>query len=124
MEHLTVHGHSDADAVHQAAQQVGSMLGNKNLVGLVNNAEIVVSGPLLYLKPSEFRRQLDVNLISPFVVTQAFAPLLGTDKKRQRPTGRVVNISSTAAKVACPLRQGQRRIRSAQNWYKSRRSNR
>ena len=94
---------TDADAVHQAAQQVGSMIGDRNLVGLVNNAGIVVSGPLLYLRPSEYRRQLEVNMISPLVVIQAFAPLLGTDKKRQGPTGRVVNISSTTAKVVIPL---------------------
>jgi NAD(P)-dependent dehydrogenase (short-subunit alcohol dehydrogenase family) len=94
---------TDADAVHQAAQKVGSMIGDRNLVGLVNNAGIVVSGPLLYLKPSEYRRQLDVNMISPLVVIQAFASLLGTDKKRQGPSGRIVNISSTVAKVAIPL---------------------
>jgi NAD(P)-dependent dehydrogenase (short-subunit alcohol dehydrogenase family) len=94
---------TDTGAIHQAAQQVGSMIGDRNLVGLVNNAGIVVSGPLLYLRPSEFRRQLDVNLISPLVVIQAFAPLLGTDKKRQGPTGRIVNVSSTGAKVAIPL---------------------
>ena len=94
---------TDADAVHQAAEKVGSMIGNRNLVGLVNNAGIVVNGPLLYLRPSEFKRQLDVNLISPLVVTQAFAPLLGTDKKRQGPTGRVVNISSTTARIALPF---------------------
>jgi len=74
---------TDADAVHQAARKVGSMIGDRNLLGLVNNAGIVVSGPLLYLRPSEFRRQLEVNMISPLVVIQAFAPLLGTDKKRQ-----------------------------------------
>jgi NAD(P)-dependent dehydrogenase (short-subunit alcohol dehydrogenase family) len=94
---------TDADAVHQAAQKVGSMIGDRNLVGVVNNAGIVVSGPLLYLRPSEYRRQLEVNMISPLVVTQAFAPLLGTDKKRRGPAGRIVNISSTGAKVAIPL---------------------
>jgi NAD(P)-dependent dehydrogenase (short-subunit alcohol dehydrogenase family) len=94
---------TDADAVHQAAQKAGSMIGDRNLVGLVNNAGIVVSGPLLYLRPSEYRRQLDVNMISPLVVIQAFAPLLGTDKKRRGPAGRIVNISSTGAKVAIPL---------------------
>ena len=35
-------------------------------------------------------------MISPLVVIQAFAPLLGMDKKRQGPTGHIVNISSTA----------------------------
>ena len=94
---------TDADAVHQAAQRVGSMTGDRNLAGLVNNAGIVVSGPLLYLKPREYRRQLEVNMISPLVVIQAFAPLLGTDKKRQGHAGRVVNISSTTAKVVIPL---------------------
>src|ERR1700684_4247643 len=94
---------TDADAVHQAAQKVGSMIGDRNLVGLGNNAGVVVIGPLLYLRPSEYSRQLEVNMISPLVVIQAFAPLLGTDKKRQGPAGRIVNISSTGAKVAIPF---------------------
>src|SRR5580704_13464743 len=94
---------TDADAIQQAAQKVGSMIGDRNLVGLVNNAGIVVSGPLLYVRPSEYRRQLEVNMISPLVVIQAFAPLLGTDKKRRGPAGRVVNMSSTVAKVVIPL---------------------
>jgi NAD(P)-dependent dehydrogenase (short-subunit alcohol dehydrogenase family) len=37
------------------------------------------------------------------IVDVSGAPLLGTDKKRQGPTGRIVNISSTVAKVAIPL---------------------
>jgi NAD(P)-dependent dehydrogenase (short-subunit alcohol dehydrogenase family) len=94
---------TDADAVYQAARKVGSMIGDRNLVGLVNNAGIVVSGPLLYLRPSEYRRQLEASMISPLVVIQAFAPLLGTDKERQGSAGRIVNISSTGAKVAIPL---------------------
>jgi NAD(P)-dependent dehydrogenase (short-subunit alcohol dehydrogenase family) len=94
---------TDADAVSQAAQRVSSMIGNRNLFGLVNNAGIVVSGPLLFLRPSEYRRQLDVNMVSPLVVIQAFAPLLGTDRTREGAPGRIVNISSTTAKVAIPL---------------------
>jgi NAD(P)-dependent dehydrogenase (short-subunit alcohol dehydrogenase family) len=42
-------------------------------------------------------------MISPLVVIQAFAPLLGTDKKRQGPAGRIVNISSSGAKIPIPL---------------------
>ncbi len=94
---------SDGDAVHLAAEQVGSMIGNRNLAGLVNNAGIVVSGPLLYVRPSEYRRQLEVNMISPLVVIQAFAPFLGTDEKRLGPAGRIVNITSSTAKVVVPL---------------------
>src|SRR5580693_440796 len=76
---------TDADAVYQAAGKVESMIGDRNLTGLVNNAGIVVSGPLLHLRPSEYRRQLDVNMVSPLVVIQAFASLLGTDRTRQGP---------------------------------------
>jgi NAD(P)-dependent dehydrogenase (short-subunit alcohol dehydrogenase family) len=94
---------TDADAVHRAAQKVASMIGDGNLTGLVNNAGIVVSGPMLYLRPRDYRRQLEVNMIAPLVVTQAFAPLLGTDKKRQGPPGRIVNITSSGAKVPIPL---------------------
>ena len=94
---------TDADAVERAARQVASLLGDRNLAGLVNNAGVVVAGPLLHLKPDEYRRQLETNLIAPLVVTQAFAPLLGADKKRQGPPGRIVMISSTSARVAIPF---------------------
>jgi NAD(P)-dependent dehydrogenase (short-subunit alcohol dehydrogenase family) len=84
---------TDADAIHSAAQKVGSMIGDRNLVGLVNNAGIVVSGPLLYLRPGEYRQQVEVNMISPLVVIQAFASLLGTDKKRR--SGRAPSAASS-----------------------------
>jgi NAD(P)-dependent dehydrogenase (short-subunit alcohol dehydrogenase family) len=94
---------TDADAIQRASEKVGALLGSNRLAGLVNNAGIVVSGPLLHLRPSELRRQLEANMIGPMMVTQAFAPLLGTDNKRTGPVGRIVNISSTAAKVVPPL---------------------
>ncbi len=87
------------------------MIGDKNLVGLVNNAGIVVSGPLLYLRPSEYRRQLEANMISPLMVIQAFAPLLGTDKKRGRARSRIVNISSSGAKIPIPAYRCAYRLR-------------
>lgn len=94
---------TDADAIQRASEQVGTMIGSNKLAGLVNNAGSVVSGPLLYIRPSEYRRQLETNMIGPLMVTQAFAPLLGTDKKRTGPAGRIVNISSSTAKVALPF---------------------
>lgn len=94
---------TDADAVQRASEKAGSLLGLNRLAGLVNNAGVVVSGPLLHLRPSELRRQLEANLIGPLMVTQAFAPLLGTDNRRTGPVGRIVNISSTVAKVVPPF---------------------
>ncbi|MGF7181539.1 SDR family NAD(P)-dependent oxidoreductase [Tunturiibacter psychrotolerans] len=94
---------TDADAIQRASEKVGALLGSERLAGLVNNAGMVVSGPLLYLRPSEFRRQLEANMVGPLMVTQAFAPLLGTDEKRTGTVGRIVNISSTVAKVVPPF---------------------
>src|ERR1700690_3617358 len=42
-------------------------------------------------------------MVSPLVVIQSVAPLLGTNKKMQGPPGRIVNITSSGAKVAIPL---------------------
>ena len=94
---------TDSDSVTRAATTVSAMMGDGNLLGLVNNAGIVVSGPLLYLRPVEYRRQLEVNMVSPLVVIQVFAHLLGTDRRRQGPAGRIVNITSSGAKVPIPL---------------------
>lgn len=85
---------TDEAAVRQAAADVRTALAGRTLAGLVNNAGIAVPGPLLELAAADFRRQLDVNVISPVVVTQAFAPLLGADRSLQGPPGRIVMMSS------------------------------
>ena len=90
-------------SVYEAAEIVGKQLDGATLSGLVNNAGIAVGGPMIYLPLKDFRRQLEVNLIGPFLVTQAFAPLLGTDRKRQGKPGRIVNISSVGGKVGAPF---------------------
>ena len=94
---------TDADAVDRAAAEVSGQLGSGTLAGLVNNAGVAVPGPLVHLPLEAFRRQLEVNLIGPLSVTQAFAPLLGTDRKRQGPAGRVINISSVGGKIGMPF---------------------
>jgi NAD(P)-dependent dehydrogenase (short-subunit alcohol dehydrogenase family) len=94
---------TDREAVDRAASEVGAELGDGTLAGLVNNAGIAVSGPLLYLDPAEMRRQLEVNLLGVLHVTQAFAPLLGVDDKRIGHPGRIVNISSVAGQRALPF---------------------
>ena len=70
---------TDADAVHQAAQQVGSMIGDRNLVGLVNNAGIVVSGPLLYLASADaIIRCVHPVCTAPLVAPRNIAPAAAT----------------------------------------------
>jgi NAD(P)-dependent dehydrogenase (short-subunit alcohol dehydrogenase family) len=90
-------------AVYAAAGQVRSALGGETLAGLVNNAGVAVPGPLLELPIEEFRRQIEINLIGVVTVTEAFTPLLGTDRELQGRPGRIVNISSVGGKTATPF---------------------
>ena len=94
---------TDHAAILRAAEQVRLSLGQATLAGLVNNAGISVVGPLLLQPVEEFRRQLEVNLVSPMAVTQAFAKLLGSDRAREGVAGRIVNISSVGGKMGAPF---------------------
>jgi NADP-dependent 3-hydroxy acid dehydrogenase YdfG len=90
-------------AVLAAAREVRTALGGETLAGLINNAGIAVTGPVLGLAADEFRRQLDVNVIGPVIATQAFAPLLGADASLRGAKGRIVMVSSLAGKNGNPL---------------------
>jgi NAD(P)-dependent dehydrogenase (short-subunit alcohol dehydrogenase family) len=94
---------TDAAAVKTGADKVAAALAGEPLFGLVNNAGIAVSGPLLYLDVDEFRHQLEVNVTGPLIVTQAFAPLLRGDDAHKAGPGRIVMISSVGGKNASPF---------------------
>jgi NAD(P)-dependent dehydrogenase (short-subunit alcohol dehydrogenase family) len=68
-----------------------------DLDALVNNAGIVVGGPLEAVPLSELRRQLEVNVVGQVAVTQVVLPRL------RRSRGRVVFVSSLSGRVATPL---------------------
>lgn len=94
---------TDEAAVKAAAAQVRAELAGETLAGLVNNAGISVAGPLLMLPIAEFRHQIEVNLIGVVITTQAFAPLVGTDRALKGDPGRIVNIGSVGGKNAVPF---------------------
>ena len=94
---------TDEAAVLGAAREVRGALNGETLAGLVNNAGIAVSGPVLELAADEFRRQMEVNFIGPIIATQAFGPLLGSDPSQKGPKGRIVMISSVAGKNGNPM---------------------
>jgi NAD(P)-dependent dehydrogenase (short-subunit alcohol dehydrogenase family) len=94
---------TDEAAVLAAAREVRAALGGETLAGLVNNAGIAVTGPVLELSADQFRRQMEINVIGPVIATQAFAPLLGSDRSLKGKPGRIVMISSVAGKTGNPL---------------------
>jgi NAD(P)-dependent dehydrogenase (short-subunit alcohol dehydrogenase family) len=67
------------------------------LDALVNNAGVVVAGPLEAVPASELRRQLEVNVVGQAAVTQALLPRLRASR------GRVVFVSSVSGRIATPL---------------------
>jgi NAD(P)-dependent dehydrogenase (short-subunit alcohol dehydrogenase family) len=91
------------ESVKRAAEMVRRRLNATNLHGLVNNAGIVINGPLMEIDEAQFQNQLDVNLLGPFVVTKYFAPLMGLDAGFTGAPGRIVNIGSTAGTFSVPF---------------------
>lgn len=94
---------TDGKALAAAVVQVKKVLGKDKLAGLVNNAGVAVPGPLLELPVSEFRRQVEVNLVSVLAVTQAFFPLVRTSADGGGKPARIINISSVAGQFALPF---------------------
>jgi NAD(P)-dependent dehydrogenase (short-subunit alcohol dehydrogenase family) len=94
---------TDEENIKKAAVQVRAALQGQTLAGLINNAGIAVSGPLLHLPVKDFRNQLEVNLVGQLMVTQAFAPLLGADKTLKGTPGRIINMSSVGGKISVPF---------------------
>lgn len=94
---------TDELAVAQCALKVRAALEGSKLTALVNNAGMSLVGPMLYQPIVDIRSQLEVNLIGPVIVTQAFAPLLGADRSLRGEPGRIVTISSVGGKFGGPF---------------------
>jgi NAD(P)-dependent dehydrogenase (short-subunit alcohol dehydrogenase family) len=67
------------------------------LDALVNNAGIVVGGPVEVVPPSALRRQLEVNVVGPTAVTQTVLPRLRASR------GRIVFVSSLSGRISTPM---------------------
>ena len=80
-----------------AAHDVARIVGDGELSALINMAGIIVEGPLETIPPAELRRQLEINVVGPFALTQAVLPML----KQAR--GRVVNIGAISAHLTVPF---------------------
>jgi NAD(P)-dependent dehydrogenase (short-subunit alcohol dehydrogenase family) len=82
------------DAGHIAALN-GSL--PERLDAIVNNAGVVVTGPMETVTPDEWRKQLEINVIGQLAVTQAVLPRL------RKSRGRVVFVSSVNGRLSMSL---------------------
>lgn len=86
---VTIQG--DIDAALRTVRDAG-----RGLHGLVNNAGVIVIGPMAETPESDLDFVFDVNVYGPYRVSRTFAPLLIESK------GRILNISSMAGIVTGP----------------------
>jgi NAD(P)-dependent dehydrogenase (short-subunit alcohol dehydrogenase family) len=85
-----------AETIEQATAKIEAMVGAAGLYGLVNNAGILIPGPLECVSVGDLRRQFDVNVLGVVAVTQAMLPLIRAAQ------GRIVNMGSLSGKAAPP----------------------
>ncbi|MCV9386909.1 SDR family NAD(P)-dependent oxidoreductase [Reichenbachiella ulvae] len=93
---------TDEEMVQQAARVVESEIADEGLQLLVNNSGMAVTGPSQCLSTADFRKQFEVNFLGLVSVTNAFLPLLGAKENSSLPPGKIINISSVAAKSGMP----------------------
>ncbi|MQA73776.1 MAG: SDR family NAD(P)-dependent oxidoreductase [Solirubrobacterales bacterium] len=86
---------TDGASIAAAAARVREATGAR-LAGLVNNAGVVVPGPVEGIELDELRRQLEVNVVGQVAVTQAFLSMIRAAR------GRVVFMSSIGGRMSVP----------------------
>jgi NAD(P)-dependent dehydrogenase (short-subunit alcohol dehydrogenase family) len=88
---------TDEKSIAQFVEEISVYAGKSGIAGLVNNAGVMVQGPLELVAPNDFRLQFDVNVVGPFSLTRALLPLLRLGR------GRVVNIGAVTAHTTVPF---------------------
>jgi NAD(P)-dependent dehydrogenase (short-subunit alcohol dehydrogenase family) len=86
---------TDAAEVRALVAEVESRFGSIDV--LINNAGIILGGPLENMDARDFEDSMNTHFWAPFHAMQAVLPGM-----RRRGEGRIVNISSLGGKVAIP----------------------
>lgn len=85
---------SDGDSIRRAAEELARQ--HKHLDVLVNNAGVLLDDDkdALTITPEIFEQTLRTNTLGPWLVAQAFTPLL-----KKSPAPRIVNVSSSGGQL-------------------------
>jgi NAD(P)-dependent dehydrogenase (short-subunit alcohol dehydrogenase family) len=94
---------TNGDDIRQAFQQVLSVVGNDGLYAIINNAGVAYTAPFEYADEQRARQVMEVNVISPYKITQTFIPLLKKYNAHNATKPRVINIASWAGYIGQPF---------------------
>ena len=87
---------SSQDSVEKAVEIAAEKLNTASEVHLINNAGIVVAGPVEGVSLTRWKEQFEVNFFGLLRVTQTLLPYI------RKTRGRIVNISSISGLAAFP----------------------
>uniref|UniRef100_A0A3B4B715 Uncharacterized protein n=1 Tax=Periophthalmus magnuspinnatus TaxID=409849 RepID=A0A3B4B715_9GOBI len=96
---------ADRSSIRQSAEQVGSLLGEKGLNLVINNAAILINSTLVDSTPEDMAKTFNTNVIGPMSVIQEFLPYLRAAAKNSEVPGMscrkaaVVNMSSIIGSI-------------------------
>ncbi|CAH1001248.1 hypothetical protein LEM8419_02147 [Neolewinella maritima] len=91
---------TDRAAIRAAVQRI--VADGKQLVGVVNNAGIAISGPVETLSEAQYRKQFDVNVFGLIAVSQETLPQLHAARAAGL-SPRIVNIGSVSGYLTSPF---------------------
>lgn len=94
---------TSTEDVTRAVQDVSSHVGDDGLYAVINNAGITYAAPFEFADEARGREVMEVNLMAPFRVAQAFLPLLLRHNSRDAVKARVINIASWAGTFGQPF---------------------
>jgi NAD(P)-dependent dehydrogenase (short-subunit alcohol dehydrogenase family) len=94
---------SDPVQILQAVSGIDDALGATGLYAVINNAGISYTAPFEYAQLDRVREVIDINLMAPYLITQACLPMLRRHSESDPVKARVINVASWAGTMASPF---------------------
>jgi NAD(P)-dependent dehydrogenase (short-subunit alcohol dehydrogenase family) len=95
---------TDQASINAAVARTAELAGAGGLRAVINNAGVVVPGPVEFVSAAEWRRQFDVNLFGAIELTRATLPLLRRGVEAHgRGVPRLLLVSSIGGRIAQPM---------------------
>lgn len=92
-----------AGDIQAALQYVSGVVGDDGLYAVMNNAGATYTAPFEFAKEARARQVIEVNVMAPYLITQAFLPLLKKFAAQNAVKPRVINIASWAGYMGQPF---------------------